>query len=154
MEADMKLLTLNVDPVCIPDTEYDAVIRMSAVDLHRICKDFKEVSTTIRIRTTEEMDGVTFSCCGDMGTMQYSVKASSADAGGLEVVKSAGAIDEEYPLRHLVTFAKAHNMCKRVEIYMKPQKPILLRYSFMRDGEILFLLAPRIPDDMDEDDEC
>lgn len=62
MEADMKLLTLNVDPVCIPDTEYDAVIRMSAVDLHRICKDFKDVSTTIRIRTTEQMDGVMFSC--------------------------------------------------------------------------------------------
>lgn len=67
MEADMKLLTLNVDPVDIPEQEYDAVIRMTAVDLHRICKDFKDCSATMRIQTKEEGDGIIFSC--DVSTL-------------------------------------------------------------------------------------
>jgi hypothetical protein len=62
MEADMKLLTLNNEPVDIPDQEYDVVLRMTAADVHKICKDFKDASTEIRIRTTEDRDGVIFSC--------------------------------------------------------------------------------------------
>jgi len=27
----------------------------------------------------------------------------------------------------------------------------LLRYTFMRDGVIMYLLAPRVPDEMDEE---
>lgn len=178
MEADMKLLTLNVEPVDIEDQEYDAVLRMAADDLHKICKDFKNLSGTVRIRTTEDGDSIIFSCqvsclhclsCiafnlslsstdesfsktqGDMGTMQYTVNASSPETGGLEVVKSSASIDEEYPLRHLEFMTKTQNVCKRVEIYMTPGKPILLRYTFMRDGVIMYLLAPRVADEMDEE---
>lgn len=151
MEADMKLLTLNVEPVDIEDQEYDAVLRMTAVDLHKICKDFKDLSSTMRIRTTKDGDGVIFSCSGDMGTMKYTVNASSPDTGGLEVVKSSDSIDEEFPLRHLEAMTKTHNVCKRVEIYLTPSKPVLLRYNFMRDGVIMYLLAPKIPEEMDED---
>lgn len=152
MEADMKLLTLNNDPVDIPDQEYDVVLRMTAADVHKICKDFKDASTEIRIRTTEDRDGVVFSCSGDMGDMKWTVNASSPDEGGLEVVQSTAAIDEEFPLRQLEAMTKSHNMCKRVEIYLTPGKPILLKYEFMRDGQILYLLAPRIPDEMEDDE--
>lgn len=58
----MKLLTLNVEPVNIPDQEYDVVLRMAAADIHRICKDFKDASGEIRIQTAEDRDGIVFSC--------------------------------------------------------------------------------------------
>ena len=191
MEAEMKLLTLNVDPVCIPDQEYEGIIRMSAADLHKICKDFKDHSENMRIQMSEDCDGIVFSCevsplltlavkescspksilqighirdslyCvkktisvtqGDMGRMKQTVSTVNGDENGLEVVRSAVNIDEEFPLRHLEQMTKAHSCSKRVEIYLMPQKPILLRYKFMEDGVILFVLAPRIPDEMDQED--
>lgn len=84
--------------------------------------------------------------------MKYTVHASSPEEGGLEVVRSSTTINEEFPLRHLESMTKSHSTCRRVEIYLTPGKPILLRYNFMRDAEILYLLAPRIPDEMEEDD--
>ncbi len=147
----MTLLTLNVEPVDIPDQEYDVVLRMHAADVHKICKDFKDASSDIRVQTTDDHDGVIFSCSGDMGSMKWTVNASSPDEGGLEVVQSTATIDEEFPLRQLESMTKSHNMCKRVEMYLTPRQPILLKYTFMRDGQILYLLAPRAPGEMEDD---
>lgn len=86
-----------------------------------------------------------------MGHMKWTVNASASEEEGLEVVQSSAIIDEQFPLRQLEAMTKTHNICKRVDIYLTPAKPILLDYNFMRDGQILYLLAPRVQDEMEDE---
>lgn len=149
-KADMKLLDLNVESMNVPDTQYDAVITMGSDDFQRICRDMSGISSSLRIQSRADDNGIEFSCSGDIGTLKYNVRASDTESG-MRVLKS-GEVNEEFALKHLVTFAKAAALSKQVEIYLQKEMPLMLRYEFMQDSELAFVLAPKM-NDPDEDAE-
>ena len=52
-----------------------------------------------------------------------------------------------FSLRYLVLFSKCTNLYQNIEIYIKNDYPIIIRYSVANLGEVKFCLAPKNNDD-------
>jgi proliferating cell nuclear antigen len=48
-----------------------------------------------------------------------------------------------FALKHLVLFTKCTNLCNNVELYLKNDYPLIIRYSVASLGEIKLCLAPQ-----------
>ena len=64
-EFDLKLMDIDTEHLGIPDTEYDAVVKLSSNEFARICRDLSNVGESVKITITKE--GVTFSTEGEIG---------------------------------------------------------------------------------------
>ena len=52
-----------------------------------------------------------------------------------------------FALKHLVLFSKCTNLCQNIEIYLKNDYPLIIRYNVANLGEVKFCLAPKNNDD-------
>lgn len=72
----MKLMDIDQEHLGIPDTVYDAEIRLPAGEFARIIRDLKELGESVKIEVSK--DGVRFSADGDIGSASVTLKPTSA----------------------------------------------------------------------------
>lgn len=77
-EYDMKLMDIDSEHLGIPDTQYDAVVRMSSSEFARITRDLANVGDTVKIEVSKE--GVGFSAEGEIGNAKLTLKQGSGSA--------------------------------------------------------------------------
>lgn len=77
-EYDMKLMDIDSEHLGIPDTQYDAVVRMSSGEFARITRDLANVGDTVKIEVSKE--GVGFSAEGEIGNAKLTLKQGSGSA--------------------------------------------------------------------------
>ena len=49
-----------------------------------------------------------------------------------------------FALKHLVLFSKCTNLCPSIEMYLKNDYPLIIKYLVASLGEIKLCLAPKI----------
>mgnify|MGYP002723574903 FL=1 len=81
-EFDLKLMDIDTEHLGIPDTEYDAVVKLSSNEFARICRDLSNVGESVKITITKE--GVTFSTEGEIGDARMTLKQGSGSNARLE----------------------------------------------------------------------
>lgn len=91
-EFDLKLMDIDTEHLGIPDTEYDAVVKLSSNEFARICRDLSNVGESVKITITKE--GVTFSTEGEIGDARMTLKQGSGSAARLDDDDDAG-LDED-----------------------------------------------------------
>lgn len=155
-EYDMKLMDIDSEHLGIPDTQYDAVVRMSSGEFARICRDLANVGDTVKIEVTKE--GVGFSADGEIGNAKLTLKqgsgsaavaddddeddddekpknkkrktAGGASSGGDEMVpvriQLQQSVSLTFSLKYLSNFAKAAPLCKEVALHMSNEVPLLV----------------------------
>ncbi|PWN28443.1 putative proliferating cell nuclear antigen [Jaminaea rosea] len=77
-EYDMKLLDIDSEHLGIPDTQYEAVVRMSSAEFSRICRDLGTLGESVKIEVSKE--GVNFSTDGEIGSAKLTLKQGSGSA--------------------------------------------------------------------------
>ncbi|KAL5669265.1 hypothetical protein ACJX0J_021486, partial [Zea mays] len=65
-DFEMKLMDIDSEHLGIPDSEYQAIVRMPSAEFMRICKDLSSIGDTVVISVTKE--GVKFSTSGEIGS--------------------------------------------------------------------------------------
>jgi len=155
-EYDMKLMDIDSEHLGIPDTQYDAVVRMSSGEFARITRDLANVGDTVKIEVTKE--GVGFSAEGEIGNAKLTLKQGSGSAavvdddedddddekpknkkrkaggasasGGDEMVpvriQLQQSVSLTFSLKYLSNFAKAAPLCKEVALHMSNEVPLLV----------------------------
>lgn len=153
-EYDMKLMDIDSEHLGIPDTQYDAVVRMASAEFARITRDLANVGDSVKIDVSK--DGVSFAADGDIGNAKLTLKqgSGSAAAGGddedddddeprSKKRKAAGgssgddmvpvriqlqqSVTLTFSLKYLANFAKAAPLCKEVALHMSNEVPLLVR---------------------------
>lgn len=81
-EFDLKLMDIDTEHLGIPDTEYDAVVKLSSNEFARICRDLSNVGESVKITITKE--GVTFSTEGEIGDARMTLKQGSGSSARLD----------------------------------------------------------------------
>jgi proliferating cell nuclear antigen len=154
-EFNIRLLDLDDDDIEIPETEFPTTITMPSSDLHSLCKQYKEFATQIDIKSVgnqvifkfqgEETDIKGTSCLqnNDSGTTVQKVNDDGEDAGDEDV----DIVQAKFMLKYLVIFTRAYSLTNTVEILLKNNYPIVLKYDIADLGQIKFCLAPIVEDD-------
>jgi proliferating cell nuclear antigen len=137
----LKLFDTNIDDIQIPSLVFSSIIHMPSGDFQRICRDMNSLGEKVEI--TSSAGDLIFRCLGDFAEQEIIIRESQ---GSMRVQKYQGTQSEIvqgiFQLKHLFLFTKCTNLCPSIEIYLKNDAPIILRYTVANLGEIKLLCAP------------
>jgi proliferating cell nuclear antigen len=140
----MKLFDANLDRIEMPNTQFTTIINMPSADFQKICRDFNQLAEKLEI--TSSGTDLVFRCIGDF--VDGETVILSGNQGGVKVQSAATSseiVQGIYELKYLTMFTKCTNLCPSIELYLKNDYPLILRYMVANLGEIRLVLARHKP---------
>lgn len=140
----LNLMDLHEDNIHIPPATFDSVINMPAVDFQKICRDMHNLAENIEIKSLENQ--IIFTCKGHFASQETCIGEANS---GLSFIKNQNPdeiVQGVFALKHLVLFSKCTNLCNSIELYLKNDYPLILKYTVASLGEIKLCLAPKVDD--------
>lgn len=146
-DFEMKLMDIDSEHLGIPETEYEAIVRMPSAEFARICKDLSTIGDTVVISVTKE--GVKFSTGGDIGSANIVCRQNTSvdKEEDKTVVEMQEPVTLTFALRYLNSFTKATPLSSTVTLSMSKELPVAVEYKIAEMGHIRFYLAPKIEED-------
>ena len=136
----MKLFDTNVDNIDMPNIQFTSIINMPSGDFQKICRDFNALAEKLEI--TCSGSDLIFRCIGDFVDGETVILSESQ--GGVQVKKLGSPseiVQGVFELKYLTMFTKCTNLCPSIELYLKNDYPLVLRYMVANLGEIRRVLA-------------
>ena len=122
--------------------EWDQIPESISVDLHKIAKN-NNMGEIIKVfMITSSGSDLTFKCVGDFAEQETVISENNST---MKVQKTAGSseiVQGIFQLKHLVLFTKCTSLCPSIELYLKNDYPLILRYTVANLGEVKLVLAP------------
>ena len=136
----MNLMDLNQENISIPPIEFESVITLPSNNFQKICRDMFNLSDNIEITTYGQQ--ITFKCKGDVADQETSIGQSTTS--GMSFIKNENSeiIQGIFSLKYLVLFTKCTNLSSSIELYLKNDYPLIIRYQVANLGEVKLCLAP------------
>jgi proliferating cell nuclear antigen len=137
----LNLMDLDEESITIPPATFESITTMPSGDFQKICRDMSNLSDTIEIKSIGQQ--LIFSCSGNFADSEHIIGETS---NGLLFVKNSNdsqIIQGYYNLKHLVLFTKCTNLCNSIEMYMKNNFPIVIKFAVGNLGSLKLALAPQ-----------
>ena len=139
----MKLFDTNVSNIELPNISFSSIIHMPSASFQKICRDFS-LADKLEIRSSST--DLIFRCLGEFVDGETVVlNRANEGASGVKVqntTNSSEIVQGIFELKYLGFFTKCTSLCPTVEIFLKNDYPIILRYYVGNLGEVRFVLAP------------
>lgn len=146
-DFEMKLMEIDGEHLGIPDTEYNAVIKMPAAEFQRICRDLTIIGDTVVISAAKE--GVKFSVSGDLGSGNIMIRQDTSvdKPEDATVITLQENVSLTFALRYLNFFTKATPLSSTVTLSLSKDIPLVCEYQIADMGFVRYYLAPKIEED-------
>lgn len=131
----LNLLDLDNENISIDPTQFNSVITLPSTDFQKICRDMHNVSEFVEIKNIGNQ--LIFSCKGDFCCQETTL----SDNAGLQA-KNSEIVQGVFKLKYLVLFTKCTNLCNTIELYLKNDYPLIIKYSVASLGDIKLAIAP------------
>ena len=136
----LSLLDRDEPDIPLPHAEFGARIVMPSVDFQKICRDMLLLmAKTVEIRSISET--LTFSCKGQFAT-RSTVLGDSDSEFSIHKEKRDEIISGTFSLPHLTLFTKCTNLSSNMELYMKNNWFLMIKYVVANLGDIKLCLMP------------
>ena len=142
----LNLMDLDVDNIQIPSVEFESVITMPSTDFQKIIRDMHNYADLIDIKSVE--DHLIFSCKGDFCSQETIIGETDDGMNFAKNKKPDEIIQGEFALKHLVLFGKCTNLCNSIQMFLKNDYPLVIKYTVASLGEIKLCLAPSCNDEI------
>lgn len=144
LRTRMRLKTLDIDKKAykIPDTKFDMVVTMESTEFHRICKDLSQLSEYVDIVCKEQ--SITFTSTGDCADKSITLETSDTNGVKIKPLKANTGIIVQgiFELKYFTMFQKCSNLCTNIQIYMRNNYPVFIKYLIASLGQILVGIVP------------
>jgi proliferating cell nuclear antigen len=134
----LNLLDLDNPGISIDPTEFSSVITLPSSDFQKICRDMSNISEFVEIKNIHNQ--LIFSCKGDFCCQETILSDNSENTSNADIVQGV------FKLKYLVLFTKCTNLCNTIELYLKNDYPLIVKYSVASLGEIKLAIAPSLND--------
>lgn len=154
---NLKLLELPDEGIHLPTTQFPFKIIILSDDFHKIVRDASALSEKLNIKfinTKEIQNTIIFSSEGDFADSEVTI---TDDTEGVQIIKNMEE-DEEiivkgtYDLKNLSLFSKCQTLCGCVELYLKNNFPLIIKYQVANLGHVLLVLSTVNDENVLEDD--
>lgn len=140
----LNLLDLDHQDISVDPTSFSEVVTLPCTDFQKICRDMHNLAEYIDIKSIHNQ--LIFSCKGDFCSQETVISdndaGSEADSEGAPAARGAGDIVQGlFSLKHLVLFTKCTNLCPTMELYLKNDYPLIIKYDVSSLGSIRLALA-------------
>jgi len=141
----LNLMDLHEDNIQIPPAVFDSVITMPSVDFQKICRDMHNLAENIEIKSLENQ--LIFSCDGQFASQETCIGETNCGLSFVQNQNPDEIVQGVFALKHLVLFSKCTNLCNNIELYLKNDYPLILKYQVASLGSIKLCLAPKCDND-------
>ena len=138
----LKLIEPEEEQMDLPDINYSSVINMPSSDFQKIVRDLANISEKLEIKSVGEE--LIFKCCGQYAKAEIR-RSETSGTNSMQFLQKQNPddiIQGEFSLKNLVYFIKCTNLCSQIEIFLKNNKPLIVKYNVASLGEIKLCLAP------------
>lgn len=147
-----SLATLDI---AIEDIPLENLMNIDYMTRFKIYPDFlieaikdAEIYSEILNIKSEEHFGLIFSSVGQIGEMEYQLEKDDLIEENLIDTESYA-----YSLTFLKSILKISNITETLELSLKADHPLKMEFSLLEGGTLLYWLAPRVENDLDDDDD-
>ena len=134
----LNLLDLNNDQFEIPEVEFNSVITLPSNDFQKLMRDMNNIADYVEIKNVDNKFILT--CQGDFCSQETVLSDN-------ELVNISGnnndIIQGNFNLKYLVLFTKCTNLSNTVELYLKNDYPLIIKYTVASIGSIKLCLSPQ-----------
>jgi len=134
----LNLMDLDESNYSIPPTEFTSVISMNAQEFHRICKDLYIIADNVEIKSLQRK--LIFTANGEIASNEV-ICGETSNGLNIECKDNEEIIQGNYDLKNLILFTKCTNLCTNVELYMKNDYPLVIKYCVASLGYIHLCLS-------------
>ena len=121
---ELKLMDIEEEMMCIPETEYDADITMKSSEFNKLMAENSLFADTLSIRLGED-DDIYMSATGDIGKIEVKIKEDDIE----EYALSEGTkMSHLYPLKYCLLYSKFTKINKNVSLHLMDNTPIKIMY--------------------------
>lgn len=147
----LNLLDMENTKISVSPMQFDDVIVLGAGEFQKLCRDMHNIADVAEIKVVNEE--VTFSCRGDFSTQETVLGNGCLQKIAPEDRAYAAAPQDREPspditqgmfnLDYLVMFTRCTNLSPTVQLYLKNDFPLFVRYTVSNLGEIKLVCAPQ-----------
>jgi proliferating cell nuclear antigen len=137
----LNLMDLNEEKIDIPPAEFESILTLPSNELQKICRDMYNIAENLEIKSVGNQ--LIFSCKGDYAEQQTIIGETSTGMSYIENSEPDKVIQGIFALKHLVLFTKCTNLCNSIELYLKNDYPLIIKYNVASLGNIQLCLAPK-----------
>jgi len=143
---ELNLLDIPDDKLDIPPVSFDTELTFPSSDFQKIIRDMINIGDVIHIESQPKKI-LKLSCSGDFASQETVLGETN---NGVQFTASKAP---EYPiqgvfsLKYLLLFTKCTNLCNIINIYIKNDYPLIIKYNIASIGDIKLCLAPNTNDD-------
>ena len=141
----LKLMDLFFDKVDVPPAEFSSVLRLPSSDFQKLCRDMSNLADELDIKSSGNQ--LEFTIKNDWVEQTTIIQESGNN--GMSYIQNLSpdeVIQGSFSIKKLVMFTKCTNLCQNIEIYLKNDYPIIIKYAVANLGEVKFCLAPKNTD--------
>lgn len=138
----MNLLDLENNNIEIPSAVFNSVITLPSNDFQKMCRDINGIADYLEIKNINNK--LILSCSGDFCNHEITISDSEQmTVEHTDEELNKGIYQGVFNLKYLVLFTKCTNLSNTVELYLKNDYPLIIRYMVGSLGEIKLCLAPQ-----------
>jgi proliferating cell nuclear antigen len=138
----LNLMDLNEESIRVPPTTFESIITMPSSDFQKHVRDMHQLAEVIEISSAGQQ--LTFRCNGDFASQETIIGETS---NGMSYIKNnmpEEIVQGLFSLKHLLLFTKCTNLSNNIEMYIKNDYPMIIRYGVANLGEIKLCLSPKL----------
>ena len=137
----LNLMDLNEEDLNLPPASFDSVITMPSVDFQKYCRDMHQFAEIVEIKSIGSL--LYLSCKGDFASQESIIGEADCGISFVQNTNPNEIVQGLFALKHLVMFTKCTNLCQQIEILLKNDFPLIIKYQVASLGEIKLALAPQ-----------
>lgn len=145
-EFALNLITLDVEHLSIPETEYSSLITINSNEFSKICKELQSLSESLTIVTA--VDHVQLSVEGAAGSGFIKLTANDSDRKEDQtLIEVEEPVTQQFALNYLNLFNKASSLSTFTRLCLHQEQPLVTEFKIDGLGVLKYYLAPKISDE-------
>ena len=137
----LNLMDLPEEKIDIPPASFESVLTMPSNDFQKSCRDMAQIADNMEIKSVGNQ--LIFSCKGEFATQDTIIGETHTGMSFIQNSNPEEVVQGIFALKHLVLFTKCTNLCQQIELYLKNDYPLIIKYQVASLGNVKLCLAPK-----------
>lgn len=145
----LNLLDMDNPNISADTVEFNSVITLPSVDFQKFARDMHNIAENIEIKNVGNQ--LLLNCVGDFCSQETVIMDND---NGINTIttnkkinnKNCEIVQGVFSLKYLVLFSKCTGLSSTVELLLKNDYPLVIRYMVASLGEVKFCISPKFND--------
>jgi len=140
----LNLLDIPEETIDIPPAVFDTELTMPSSDFQKIIKDMGYIGENAEIKSIGNK--LIFNCNGDFASQTTILGETENGLQYKQVLDDSYTVQGYFSLKYLSLFIRCTNLSNQIQLYIKNDYPLIIKYQIASLGMIKLCLAPNTED--------